>query len=406
MNAKTLTGLAVVAAVVVGAAVIISKDPGSTAPVVSEAGSELLPELKDIQRINDVTEIRVQRNDKSYTLKKTGETWGLSDKGGYPIETSSVRKALLVLRDMKLLEKKTANAERYAQLDLADPKSEGSKAVQVDLVNASGATLASLVIGKQMEQKGSFESNQTYVRRTGDTQCWLVRGKAEFHEDSSSWLDKKIVEVKRDRVASVAITHPDGERFDITRASKDVADYTLADIPEGKEPTYPSAPGSVASALEWVNLEDVAPLASIDFESGAGPTSVFTTFDGLTVTVNTKDQDGKSWARFAVACAETAEEAVKTEAQQLQKKLADWAYQISSYSRSNFGKKKAEVLKDKTAATGETMGPGAGDGSGVTLPPDGGVPAVPPQDAQNQDSQNQGSHTHADGTVHDGPPHD
>ncbi len=401
MNAKTLTGLAVTAAVVVGAAMYISKDSGSSAPVVTEAGSGLLPELQDIQRINDVTEIRVQRNDKSYTLKKTGEAWGLSEKGGYPIETSSVRKALLVLRDMKLLEKKTANAERYAQLDLADPKSEGSKAVQVDLLNASGATLASLVIGKQMEQKGSFESNQTYVRRTGDAQCWLVRGKAEFHEDPSSWLDKKIVEVKRDRVATVSIAHPDGERFDITRASKDVADYTLADIPEGKEPTYPSAPGSVASALEWVNLEDVTPLASVDFETGAGPTSVFTTFDGLTVTVKTKDQDGKSWARFDVSCAETAEEAVKTEAQTLQKKLAGWAYQISSYSRSNFGKKKAEVLKDKTAATGETMGPGAGDGSGVTLPADGGVPPAQPPSGQTQ-----GSHTHADGTVHDGPPHD
>jgi hypothetical protein len=400
MNAKTLTGLAVTAAVVVGAAMYISKDSGSSAPVVTEAGSGLLPELQDIQRINDVVEIRVQRNDKSYTLKKTGEAWGLSEKGGYPIETSSVRKALLVLRDMKLLEKKTANAERYAQLDLADPKSEGSKAVQVDLLNASGATLASLVIGKQMEQKGSFESNQTYVRRTGDAQCWLVRGKAEFHEDPSSWLDKKIVEVKRDRVATVSIVHPDGERFDIARAPKDVADYTLSDIPEGKEPTYPSAPGSVASALEWVNLEDVAPLASVDFETGAGPTSVFTTFDGLTVTVKTKDQDGKSWARFDVAVAETAEEAVKTEAQTLQKKLAGWAYQISSYSRSNFGKKKAEVLKDKTAATGEANAPADIDGSGVMLPADGGVPPAQPNPAS------PGSHTHADGTVHDGPPHD
>jgi hypothetical protein len=43
MNAKTLTGLAVTAAVVVGAAMYISKDSGSSAPVVAEAGSGLLP---------------------------------------------------------------------------------------------------------------------------------------------------------------------------------------------------------------------------------------------------------------------------------------------------------------------------------------------------------------------------
>ena len=35
MNAKTLTGLAVTAAVVVGAAMYISKDSGSSAPVVT-----------------------------------------------------------------------------------------------------------------------------------------------------------------------------------------------------------------------------------------------------------------------------------------------------------------------------------------------------------------------------------
>lgn len=411
MNAKTLTGLALAAAVVVGAAVYMRSDSGSPAAVAADEA--LLPELADAQRVNEIAEVRVLRNSGSYTLKKAGDSWTIAEKGGYPVETSSVRKALLVLRDMKRLEKKTADASRHAQLDLADPKAEGSKAVQVELVDGSGKTLAAFIVGKQMEQKGSFESKQTYMRRAGEDQCWLVRGKAEFHEQAADWMDKKIVEVKRDRVAKVSIVHPDGETFDISRPSKDVADFALDGIPEGKEPTYAGAPGSVASALEWVNLEDVAPASSVDFAAGAGPKAVFTTFDGVVVTVATKDQDGKSWAKFEVSyAAPTAPvgpapapkegeaapedpakiaEAAKLEAEKLQQKLGPWAYQISSYSRANFGKKKSEVLKDKTPPA--TEGAAGGD---LLLPQDGAVPPAPAGD----------SHVHADGTVHDGAAHD
>ena len=416
MNAKTLTGLAIAAAVVVGAAVYMRGGSGSSTAVASE--DALLPELAAAQRVNDVAEVRVVRNSGTYTLKKAGDGWTIAEKGGYPVETAAVRKALLVLRDMKRLEKKTADPARHAQLDLADPKAEGSKAVQVDLVDGAGATVASFLVGKQLEQKGSFESKQTYVRRAGEDQCWLVRGKAEFHEQPSEWMDKKIVEVKRDRVAKVSIVHPDGETYDISRPSKDVADFALEGIPEGKEPTYAGAPGSVASALEWVNLEDVAPASTVDFASGAGPKAVFTTFDGVVVTVTTKDQDGKSWAKFEASYVAPAAvgpapapkegeaapedpakvaEAAKAEAEKLQQKLGSWAYQISSYSRANFGKKKAEVLKDKNPPAGVQDGAQNGEqGGGILLPQDGATPPAPAD----------GSHVHADGTVHEGPAHD
>jgi hypothetical protein len=444
MDKKALIGLSLAAAALVGGAVYMQRDV-QTAESALEGKDALAPALAD--RVNEVAEVRVVRNAGSYTLKKAGDGWGLAEKGGHPVETATVRKALLVLRDMKRLEKKTADPAKHAQLDLADPAAEGSKCVRIDLLDAGGATLASVLVGKQLEQKNALSSNRTYARLAGDDQCWLASGKAEFFESSVDWLEKKIVEIKRDRVRAVGIAHPDGERYDISRPDKSTSDFALAEIPEGKEPSYAGAPGAVASALEWVNLEDVAPVASIDFSTGAGPVATFTTFEGVVVQVTTKDQDGKSWARIearyeapsaaqgpapaAVEGQPAPEDPAKVaadaqaEVEKLQKKLSGWAYQISSYSRSNFGKKKAEVLKDKAPA-------GAGEGGGETATPDDGlggedkpviIPDSLPKEIQDQIKAHQeslgntvqigggkpaegavpeGSHVHPDGTVHQG----
>ncbi len=450
MDKNTLIGLSLAAAALVGGAVYFQRDV-QTAESALEGKDAFAPELA--RRVNDVAAVRVVRNSGSYTLKKTGDGWGLAEKGDHPVETSTVRKALLVLRDMKRLEKKTADPAKHAQLDLADPATDGSKCVRVDLLDQGGATLASVLVGKQLEQKNALSSNRTYARLAGEDQCWLVSGKAEFFETPTDWLDKKIVEVKRDRVRKVEIVHPDGERYDISRPDKTTMDFALAAIPEGKEPSYAGAQGSVASALEYVNLDDVAPVASIDFSTGAGPVATFTTFDGVVVQVTTKDQDGKSWARFEAryeAPAETTQgpapdapegqpapedpakmaEAARAEVEKLQKKLSGWAYQISSYSRANFGKKIAEVLKDKAPAPSPGQGGVEGGGEGAPLESGLGgedkpfiIPDTLPKEIQDQIKAHQeslgnkvqigggkpaegaipeGSHVHEDGTVHQG----
>jgi hypothetical protein len=446
MDKKTLIGLSLAAAALVGGAVYFQRDAQTTESAL--AGKDALAPVLE-KRVNDVAAVRVVRNSGSYTLKKVGDGWGLAEKGDHPVETSTVRKALLVLRDMKRLEKKTADPAKHAQLDLADPKADGSKCVQIDLLDAGGATLASVLVGKQLDQKNALSSNRTYARLAGEDQCWLVAGKAEFFESPVDWLEKKIVEVKRDRVQKVEILHPDGERYDISRPDKATSDFALAEIPEGKEPSYAGAAGAVASALEWVNLEDVAPIASIDFSDGAGPVATFTTFDGVVVQVTTKDQDGKSWARFEAryeAPAATAQgpapapaegqpapedpakaaEAARAEVEKLQKKLSGWAYQISSYSRSNFGKKKSDVLKDKAQAAGSgehgdevaPLDAGAGGEGQPMIIPDSLPKEIQDQIKAHQESLGnevqigggkpaegalpEGSHVHADGTVHQG----
>ncbi len=379
MKQKTILILAVATLAVGGAAALkLSHDESSVAPVA--ARETLLPSL--LASVNDAASVTLTRHGASFTLVRTESGWGLSEKSSYPADASAVRQMLLALADLKPLEAKTDNPERYAKLGLQDPETEGSTATLVTIKDKAGKELAKVLIGKQSEGKGGLPSGNTYVRLGGEKQCWLAKGDPALKEKDVDWLDKKILEVKRDRVRSVDVSHADGEHVHVERAKPEDQNFELSNIPEGQELSYPSAPGSIAGALEYLNLEDVLPADKVDFSKDAGATSEFRTFDGLKVTVQVKEDGDKCYARFSAAydappaigptpppapaegdkqdAADPAKkdepkkdestrkpEEVQKEAAELQKRLAPWVYVVPSYNKASFNKRAKDLLKPK-----------------------------------------------------------
>src|SRR4029453_16562606 len=157
--------------------------------------------------------------------------------------------------------------------------------------------------------------------------------------------------------------------------------------PEGKELKYPTVAGTLASGLEYVNLEDVEPAAAIDFAQEPGPTTTFRCFAGLVVVVTCKEQDGKTYARFVASYEEpapvvgptpevkpgedtpTAEtkhktkapDEVKAEVGELNAHFSKWGYGISSYNRTAYYKKLDDLVKDKTPPPPPTPPGGSAD---------------------------------------------
>jgi hypothetical protein len=414
MKQKSMIILAVTAvAMTAVAAISLSHRDATVAMDASDAdtdGKRLFPSLLD--HVNDVQTVKVARHDGVVTLEKHGDGWGVAEKSGYPIEIEPLRKMLIAMGEMTKLEPKTSVAANYEQLGVQDPDAEGSKSALITLEDGAKKPMARLILGKERESKGAAATNQRFVRLPGDAQSWLVQGTFEVKEKASDWLEKKILEVKRDRIRSVEITQPDGGLLAVDRPDAKTNDFTLVDIPEGKDLTYPTAAGGLASGLEYVNLEDVEPIDKVDFAGNPGPTARFTTFEGLVVTVTTKDQDGKSWAKFAASyvpppaapekpaaatdaakpgdaanptdtanptdkarpedAAKPADESKKPDATaaatkspaEVQKEVADlnerlskWAFQISTYTRANLGKKKSELLKDKAPPPADPNAP-------------------------------------------------
>ncbi len=377
MNAKSLTVLVLVAGVSIAVAAVALRNSSSSAGENAASG-KLLPGLSapdsgqpsTADRRNAVVSIQIQRAGQSSTLHRVGDTWTLQDKGDYPVQIDQVRKLVNGLGDATLIDPKTSDPAKYAKLGVQDIDAPDSKSTLVTLSDKDGKAIAKVIVGKEAESAGIQPSKQTYVRRAGEAQSWLANLDLGLHENGTDWLAKEIVKVPQDRIRSIEIRQPDGATLLVDRPTKETKDFTLHDVPTGKEPTYPTVANSLASGLEYVNLEDVQPAADVDFTTGAGPIARYTTFDGLVVTVTTKDQDGKSYASFVasyeappaapepapeakegeaptpVATAVKSADEVRKEAESLNARLSQWAYVISSYTRTQVGKKMSELVKD------------------------------------------------------------
>jgi Domain of unknown function (DUF4340) len=412
MNSRSLTLLAG-ATVLVAAVAAITLHHGESAVQETPGVGKLFPELA--KSINDVATIELKRKDGVTTLARSGESWGLAEKKGYPVDMAAVRKTLIGLAEIAGAEPKTDDPSSYAKLGLADPGAEGSTSTLVTLKDASGKELATLIVGKEHTSKNFSGPHQVYVRKPGEARCWLATGDPSLKEKSAEWLDKKILEVKRERIRAAEVRHADGETLVVDRDKPDAKDFVLHDIPEGKELTYPSAPSSIADALGYLNLEDVVPASEVDMKEGTSATDKFSCFDGLTITVTTKDVGDKTYARFeasyekppdsagppapaeaepkkAEAPSEPGEtdagekkpegdakapaekpktktpEEIQKEAAELNARLSNWVYQIPSYNKSSFEKKKSELLKDKAPPPATPP-----------LTPEGGAEKEPPK---------------------------
>jgi len=378
MKSKNLIILLVATGATVVGATVALRGAGSHAEAPAEQ-AKLFPMFSGedgddaslraaMDRRNSVASIRVQRASGGYVVRRVGDAWTLQDKGDFPVQIDQVRKTINAIADATTVEAKTKDPARHVKLGVEDFDALDSKSVLVTLADKDGKELAQLVLGKEAEASGMQASTQRYVRKGGDAQSWLVSLKLDLPEKPTDWLAKEVLKVPQDRVRAIEIRQPDGETLLVDRSSKETKDFTLHGVPEGQEATYPTVANSLATGLEYVNLEDVSPASDVDFSAGTGPIARFTTFDGLVVTVTTKDQDGKSYASFAASyeapatlsestpetpaeglappSAMKSADEVRKEVDALNGRLSKWAYVISSYSRAQFGKKLSELVKD------------------------------------------------------------
>jgi hypothetical protein len=424
MNTRTIVALAgFTAAFAVAAIVTLSSREKSARS--NETKTLLFPELK--AHLTDASLLTIQRAGGTVVVRKTGDSWGLADKSDFPVDVEPVRKTLLTLSEMETVEAKTKNADAYAKLGVEDVTQPDAKSIQLTLQDAAGKKLAELIVGKNHESKNYGAPGESYVRKPGDTQSWLVKGQLELREKPEEWLQKKILEVKRDRVRACEVRHPSGEVVHAERQAPDQTDYTLAGIPEGKELKYATAANTLASGLEYVNLDDVVPSGTIDFAVEPGPTTTFWCFDGLKIVVQCKEQDGKTYAQFVASYEAPAEPAApapdaaapaatpaKKSPEEVQKEVAElnarhskWTYVLSTYNRNAFFKRMDELVKDKTppAPPPGEGGTSNGGASGETLKiPDNLPPEI--QEQIRKDLESRGEKTEIVPMPKDGTPPD
>ena len=298
MNSTTLKWLAI--ATVTLLIVMIAVDRTDKSDTVS-GGEYLIPGLKE--RINEIDAIAVtgSGDTESVSIARVGDGWHVKEKDGFAADVGKLREVLLALADARKLEQKTANPELYAQLGVEGPEA-GPDARKGVLIELSGDDLRYAVIIGNVAQ-----SKNRYARMADDNQSWLIDKNPELPSNAAGWLASDLLDIDAARIRLVSIQHDDGETLLLEKASAEDTSYSVLDIPEGRELSYATVANGIAGVLADLKLDDVRRVNAGELvdrklgdirRSDAGElksTSVFTTFDGLEVSVRRYQDGDDAW---------------------------------------------------------------------------------------------------------------
>ena len=211
-----------------------------------------MPELA--ARLGDLAWMRLAQGTRKTDFTAIGGRWVLIEKGNYPAAAGKVRRLLLGLADLTLVEAKTRRPELLSRLDLDDPSNGRSTLIR--LQNRTGGMVAELIVGKTRRDRLGGGNDGVYVRKPGDDQAWLARGSLDLPAELNGWLDRRIVDVPASRIASVTLTGSDGAVLALRRQAPGDR-FAVADPPDGAAFKPDAALAEPAAALAGLELEDV-----------------------------------------------------------------------------------------------------------------------------------------------------
>lgn len=285
-NLKALLVLAVLAVIVVTAALLY---PRQTQQGISGSGEAVLPDLA--QQVGQLQQIVVDRaGGETVTLQRIADSWTVIEKSGYPADTAQVRSLLLGLADLRRIEPKTAKPERYGDLGLSDPDTEGSRAVSVQLKGTDGDPIADLIFGDRQPARADPTRTEIYLRQPDDNQTWLVEGNLPELGGALSWLESDVLDTDRDRIRTATVEHADGETIQVGREDVEEMDFSMASVPEGREPASPFTINALANAFSQLQMDDVLPADEVEFPAEPELVASMETFDGLSVSAEIAQQ--------------------------------------------------------------------------------------------------------------------
>ncbi len=347
MNTKAVLILAAATTVLV--ALVALLNPGRSGPPVPDNAGALFPDLP--ARANDLATIEITTNTDQLTLAKQDSAWVLPAKDNYPASIDEVRRLVTQLQTLEPTDRKTADPTNHPRLgltlpnpseDAADNTNEGTR---VRLLTTGGNAVADLILGI------TTNGNQ-FIRRADADQTWLIESPIRAEANPTRWFDPRPVQVERDEVRRITIEHPDGETVTVIKANDD---FTLENIPDGRELVGPWAAGQIAGALGFINVTDVASdawmqdaeVTTITYE--LEPTTDDETGDAeQTLTVRLAERNSQPWATFRAAGPGADEVNAITQG---------WSYQISSFTRDTLTKRLEDLLKPLPEPTETPAGP-------------------------------------------------
>jgi hypothetical protein len=297
--------------------------PGaSPAPSASVGRGELVfPDLT--AKLASVKRIAIESAGKTMILRpRLDGSWGIEDRGLYPVQTDKLRAMLTGLTLIRQVEPRTTDPALYGKIGVENAGTAGGSSTEVTLFDAKGNTIASLIVGHRRVRAEGGLPDEIYIRRPGDRQSWLAQGALSVDSDPQLWLQRDILNIPRERIAGVTVTR-DGTALELTQQDGKL----ILSSPADHKPLDPDKLDDVDGALDSLTLADVAPANTQPGKPIAA--SVFRTTDGLTISIHlfreTVTGGSNLWAQFAVTGKDAAP---------LASRLGGWTYRLGTWKEA------------------------------------------------------------------------
>jgi hypothetical protein len=363
--------LLVLALLVVAGAIWLSRERSLRRD--DTAGARVLPALAS--ELNAITEVRLVKagDQAAVTLKRAEANWLVAERADHPADSAKVRKLLIDLSDLKVIEQKTDNPAHYAVLGVEDVKEPAATGVRVELAGLSQP--ASLIIGK------SAGSRSSYARLAQSAQSLAVSPAITLDADPRNWLDRSLLDIPAARVQEVKVTDSAGRSYVARRESREQTDFTVPDLPKGKVLTSPTAANAGSTALGALSCDDVRAAAPAEASARDMARAEFRLFDGTVIEVTGRKEGEQHWIHLAPrydeaqqqlfatpapapapaapdtksesppapaaapAAAERKPDEVAAEAKKLAAQFAGWDYEVPAYKYESLFRPLDELIK-------------------------------------------------------------
>jgi len=363
MHTRGTFGLVAVAAIsaVLAAAVSYS---GGAAAVDPRVGKPVLPQVA--AKLADVGKVVLKRSAGTTTFVRQGNAWVVAEKGNYPADAAKVRQMLLGLAQIAYVEPKTAEPSLYKRLNLEDPGTEKSQSALVEIYDAQGGALGSVIAGRRRIDELGGGNDGVYIRPPTEARSWLARGTLDLDSDLVQWLDRRIADIGEQRTKTAVLRQPDGATITIGR-DKVEDKFALKELPANRKLKSDTGLVEPATVLQGFELTDVKSAKDLAFPKDGINTATYTTFDGLTVAVELAKQGEADWIRLSATAG--ADDKTKTEAESLNQRWSPWVYGIAAYKAGALRTKLDDLLEPPPAAAETPAAPtGAAPLGGQSLP--------------------------------------
>ncbi|VAW48033.1 hypothetical protein MNBD_GAMMA02-709 [hydrothermal vent metagenome] len=201
---------------------------------------------QDEAQIRAIDQLILAQGGEQLVLTKTGDMWQLNN--GFYASIDPLFDLIQSLKTAEIIEAKTANPARHAQLELADDD------LLVSLYQADQLQ-HTLHVGKKST------ADLTFVRRAGEDQTYTVKGLKAVSFNPDSWALKTVVDIAGEDVQAVTLTSADGELITVNR-NPESGVLQLADIPEGFQLQTNAYLDQLVGGLSRLMIDEAVPAES------------------------------------------------------------------------------------------------------------------------------------------------